>query len=207
MKNKKGTSNTAKTKSLVAIAKKRTKLARTTFSLSNESLNHLTELAKYNKITDVFRAIHEFWIKDHFSHLWEESIAVALSDEENLLIKSEPLTTKSFAIDAHINKFLSEKANELEVSRNILLAGSLYQIHLIQSSQIESANTETKKGLKILKTILEQIEKSEYDLGKKLGDDSEIVKAFGVVPITLNNLISVVETCIQNNEAFDAYMI
>jgi hypothetical protein len=40
-----------------------------------------------------------------------------------------------------------------------------------------------------------------------LGNDSEIVKAFGVVPITLYNLITEVEECVQNNQEFDADII
>jgi hypothetical protein len=199
--------NTTGTKSLMPIKKKRPKLKRTTFSLSFKSQEYLKELAKYNKITDLFRTIYEFWTTEYFSNLYDESIGCALSDEEEMNLNGETTIPKSFAIDAHINKFLNDKANELGVSRNILLAGSLYQIHFIQSIQRNSAVEESKKGLNMLKKILEQIEQSELDLGEKLGNDSEIVKAFGVVPITLYNLITEVEECVQNNQEFDADII
>ena len=194
--------NTTEKKSLMPIKKKRPKLKITTFSLSPKSLKNLTELAKYNKITDLFRVIYEFWTTDYFNHLYDESIGFAVNDEEDMTDKGETTFPKSFAIDAHINKFLSEKANELGISRNILLAGSLYQINFIQSIERNDAVEESKKGLKMLNTIFGKIDKFEQKLKNELGEGSEIVSAFSTVWIKIHNLVIAVEECVENDEEF-----
>jgi len=177
---------------------KKKELAYTTFRLSPKTHNIIRDLAKERNLTltEVFDSLVSYagdiveGVKKQLPDLFQQNITNG--------------TRKTYALTRETATKINKCAKENKITRDSLIETAVTCLKAFSDFEVERSR---KKYPHIYNDIIEplynQIEDIERKIAKELGSGDPVTKRFGYVVVVLMNLVSAMETNIEDGTPID----
>jgi len=181
---------------------KRNKSSRTTFTLTKTTMNQIKILQKeYDyKIKEIFNSICHMFDENEFKGIGDVILEMSKKNDNS---KSEDQINRSFAVDQKSVQVINKISKDNNVKRNSLINTSINAFFRLIKASEEKEFEDKQTALIKFKEYLKIIENFEFELGEEIGHKNVLTRAFGDVPIVLNNLIDELEDSIEKNRPFN----
>lgn len=170
--------------------------ARTTFKLSESSINALDWLIKTNNL----KPKELFDLMYSNENLIDFAIEAARKNEKSKSIKQ---TRKTFVISTRVKRMLNKLSKEHELSRDLIFENLILLFKVLLEKHTEEEKQKEKKAHAIISDFLTKTEAVEQQLKELLDDDSPILERFGLIVVVVMNLASAIESKLSNEVPID----
>jgi len=181
--------------------KKKIKAMRTTFRLTDETIELLNELRKDRKLTDIFEQFGDF-LTDLDKRLSDVVVKYLEGMDKKDLKNCEK---KSFAISKKTVKIFNDLSKKNKVTRDAFVNGFIVFYHtLIKYFEKEDA-IKVKQAQEKIHEFWGGAEKLQKELFEFLGEDHDLAKEFGYVNVMLMNLDIAIDEYLESGKPFEIF--
>ena len=169
---------------------------RTTFKLSEDCINAIDWLLKTNNLKpkELFDLICS---NNDLVNLAAEAAKI---NEKNISAKYK---RKTFVISKRVLRLLNKKSEEHTISRDLIVEKLILLFKALLEKHTEEEKQKEEKALSIISDFWSKAEKIENKLKDLLDDDNPILDRFGVVIVIIMNLVSAIESKLNNDVPID----
>lgn len=169
---------------------------RTTFKLSESSINAIDWLIKTNNL----KPKELFDLMCSNENLIDFAIETAKKNEKSKAIKQ---TRKTFVISTRVKRMLNKLSKEHELSRDLIFEKLILLFKMLLEKHSEDEKLKEEKAHAIISDFWTKTEAVEQQLKGLLDDDSPITERFGLIVVVVMNLVSAIESKLSNDVPID----
>jgi len=169
---------------------------RTTFKLSESSINAIDWLIKTNNL----KPKELFDLMCSNENLIDFAIETARKNEKSKAVKQ---TRKTFVISTRVKRMLNKLSKEHELSRDLIFENLILLFKALLEKHSEDEKQKEKKAHTIISDFWTKAETVEQQLKGLLDDDSPILERFGLIVVVVMNLASAIESKLSNDVPID----
>ncbi len=182
------------------VAKRKSSAMRTTFRLTDYTIEALSEISKETKLKDYIDELGEFLNQQH-----EFTNVVILKAKEMDKKDLNKCEKKSFAISKKTVKTFNNLSKKNNIVRDVFINQSIIIYHhLIKTFKEQDAKKVKRAQIKIIE-FWGKSEKLQRELFELLGNDHQVAKEFGNVNAMFENLDLAIDEYLESGKPIELF--